>query len=98
MLFQGFEGPAGTGKTHQLIAAASAHCGAWSHACPLLPHHRVLGLTFMHGSRRRLLERSSSPGPLQGLHACMTIDSFATDIVRRWRTLASSLGILARRF
>lgn len=94
MPFQGFEGPAGTGKTHQLIAAAGAHCGA----SPLAPHHRVLALTFMHGSRRRLEERLSSPGPLRGQHTCMTIDSFAADIVRRWRTLASALAIQAGDF
>jgi hypothetical protein len=89
MPFQGFEGPAGTGKTHQLIAAASTHC----HNQPLAAHHRILALTFMHGSRRRLDERLASPGPLRGLHSCMTIDSFALDIVRRWRTLAATLGI-----
>lgn len=94
MPFQGFEGPAGTGKTHQLIAAAGAHCST----SPLAPHHRILALTFMHGSRRRLDERLSSLGLFRGLHVCMTIDSFALDIVRRWRTVVSSLGIQAGDF
>lgn len=94
MPFQGFEGPAGTGKTFQLIGAAGAHCAA--HA--LTTHHRILALTFMNGSRRRLDERLSASGPFKDRYVCMTIDSFAAEIIRRWRTLASVMGIEAENF
>jgi len=94
MPFRGFEGPAGTGKTFQLIGAAGEHCADR----PLDAHHRILALTFMHGSRRRLDERLSEAGPLKGRHVCMTIDSFAVDIVRRWRSLAAVTSVEAGNF
>lgn len=45
-----FEGPAGAGKTHRLMD----ELGTALQARPLAPHERVLALTFMNGSRRRL--------------------------------------------
>jgi len=83
MSFQGFEGPAGTGKTHRLIEDMVA----WVTSHPLKPHQQVLALTFMHGSRRRLDQRLSSIPSLRGRFSCMTIDSLAEQLVDRWRSL-----------
>lgn len=79
MPFRGFEGPAGTGKTHQLMDALRARL-----ITPLLSHQRILALTFMHGSRRRLDERLAESPETRGRAACITIDGFANNIVRRW--------------
>jgi superfamily I DNA/RNA helicase len=54
---------------------------------------RVLALTFMHGSRRRLHQRLSEVAQLRGRFECVTIDSFAWRLVRRWRSLAGALGV-----
>jgi superfamily I DNA/RNA helicase len=82
-LFQGFEGPAGTGKTHHLIEAV----GAQLRTSPLAAHQRVLALTFMHGSRRRLDEKFSKERDLRGRYVCATIDSFAHELEFRWRSM-----------
>jgi hypothetical protein len=84
MPFQGFEGPAGTGKTRHLTDAVLDRVSVE----PLATYHRVLALTFMHGSRRRLEERFSAIAELRGRHTCMTIDSLAGHVVERWRSLA----------
>jgi superfamily I DNA/RNA helicase len=86
MPFQGFEGPAGTGKTHSLIEAVVARVDA----ARVAEHQRVLALTFMHGSRRRLEERLGREARLRGRYLCMTIDSFAAQVAHRWRSLAES--------
>ncbi|UVC19296.1 hypothetical protein IHQ72_35920 (plasmid) [Mesorhizobium onobrychidis] len=52
---------------------------------------RVLALTFMHGARRRLNEKLRGIEGLRGKTECMTVDSFAQRLVRRWRGLASVL-------
>lgn len=94
MPFRGFEGPAGSGKTYQLLKAVSARL----EADPLLVHQRVLALTFMHGSRRRL-EREFSQNPhLRGTAIAMTLDSFASHVLNRWRSLAASLDVVAGDF
>lgn len=85
MPFRGFEGPAGTGKTYQLIAAVTAHCADRA----LQAHERILALSFMHGSRRRLDEQLRSIPTLRNRAVAMTIDSFARSIWNRWRTLAA---------
>lgn len=60
---------------------------------PLRNHQRVLALTFMHGSRRRLDARL---GEMEGGHGrwfeAATVDSFAWRIVQRWRALARAGG------
>lgn len=81
MTLVGFSGPAGTGKTWSLLHAL----GEQVTREPLSHGQRVLGLTFMHGSRRRLqaqLEASS----LRGRFECQTFDRFAWEVVRRWRS------------
>ena len=87
MPFQGFEGPAGTGKTHRLIEAVRNRVAE----VEMQPHSRILALTFMHGSRRRLEERLAQPVETRGRTACMTIDSFANYIVRRWQNCLPAL-------
>ena len=87
MPFQGFEGPAGTGKTHHLIEAVRARTAE----LVMQPHSRILALTFMHGSRRRLEERLAHPAETRGRVTCMTIDSFANHIVRRWQSCLAEL-------
>ena len=83
-----FNGGAGCGKTHQLMQSLSDHLGA----APLKDGQKVLALTFMHGSRRRLEERLGQLKSLRGRTDCSTIDSFAWRLVRRWLSLAAALG------
>jgi len=83
-----FTGGAGCGKTHKLMESLSE----FLEATPLQVDQKVLALTFMHGSRRRLEERLGKLQELKGKTACTTIDSFAWRLVRRWRSLAATLG------
>lgn len=89
MPFKGFEGPAGTGKTHELIGAVRTRMAMRE----LQPHQRVLSLTFMHGSRRRLLERFAEHAETKRKSTSVTVDSFAAHVLHRWR--ASVQGIPA---
>lgn len=89
MPFRAFEGPAGTGKTHNLMQALEEAMLAR----PLASHERVLALTFMHGSRRRLDQRLSKVGILRGRYSCMTIDSLASAITQRWASLAREMAL-----
>lgn len=74
-------GQAGTGKTTWLM----------QHVRELAPrfltadYHRLLAITRMHGSRRRIeaILRRSCP---ELRYSISTIDSFALSIVNRWRT------------
>lgn len=94
MSFRGFEGPAGTGKTHRLIEEVGRHLVT----APLASHQRVLALTFMHGSRKRLDGRFGEIPTLRNKAVCMTIDSFAQSIFQRWVTFAAAKGISAEGF
>ena len=78
------EGPAGTGKTTRLFQ----ELGRVLDECPLAEHERVLALTKMHGSRRRMDGQLRAASGLRGRYRCSTADSLAWSIVRRWRTLA----------
>jgi hypothetical protein len=64
-------------------------------AHPLTHGQRVLALTFMHGARRRLSDRLKGVAGLAGRVQCCTVDAFAWRIYRRWRGLATALGIPA---
>lgn len=88
MTVQAFTGGAGCGKTFQLMRTLRAHL----EDAPLAEGQKVLALTFMHGSRRRLEERISELPGLERRAVCTTIDSFAWGLVRRWRSLATALG------
>ena len=88
MSLQFIEGSAGTGKTTTIIE----RLGQLTLASPLGEHQRVLALTKMHGSRRRVRERLLGVTGLYGRFESATIDSFAWRILRRWRTLARVLA------
>jgi len=83
-----FEGPAGCGKTHRLMSELAEAL----RVRPLSSHQRVLALTYMHGSRRRLDMRLRDIAGLAGRFEATTLDSFAWRLTQRWRRLAMSLG------
>ena len=83
-----FEGPAGSGKTTQLFEALAAILETYA----LGDHQRVLALTKMHGSRRRMHGRLATLPGLRGRFECTTIDSFAWRVLRRWNSLARARG------
>lgn len=85
-----FTGGAGCGKTHMLMDSLSTYLDE----NPLHVNQKVLALTFMHGSRRRLEERLGMLQSLKRRTECTTIDSFAWRLVRRWRSLAAVLGFV----
>ena len=80
MPFKGFEGPAGTGKTFQLVEDIRARIGELAPE----PHHRILALTFMNSSRRRLDDRLAQPIETRKRATALTIDAFAAHVLRRW--------------
>lgn len=94
MPFRGFEGPAGSGKTYRLMESVEDRLAQH----PLELHQKVLALTFMHGSRRRLDEELRSNPLLRGKSIAMTIDSFALQVWTRWRSLAASLNLVTGNF
>ena len=81
MSTKGFTGGAGTGKTTSLLLELNAYLAAH----PLSDGQRVLALTFMHGSRHRLAERLAKSSARRHCE-CMTLDRFAWEICRRWRS------------
>jgi hypothetical protein len=84
-----FEGPAGTGKTYQLLKAARKHLEQH----PLDAEKRVLALTKYHGSRRRMdIKLRNRDGGVGNALDCVTIDSFAWRLVVRWRSLLDRMG------
>jgi hypothetical protein len=85
----GIDGAAGCGKTTRLIQLLVEKVEQH----PLQAGQKILALTFMHGSRRRLEERLSSVPIIRGRFACETIDSFAWQLRRRWRGLAQHLAL-----
>lgn len=84
-----YEGPAGTGKTTKLIQSLEGLLTSQ----PLRDGQRVLALTFMHGSRRRLHDRLSKLTVLRGRFECTTFDSFAFMVCNRWKSLLKRLGL-----
>ncbi|UYY89213.1 ATP-dependent helicase [Alcaligenes sp. SMD-FA] len=87
-MIKGFIGGAGCGKTHQLMEALGDHLEMF----PLQEGQKVLALTFMHGSRRRLEDRLKRLPTLIRRTDCSTIDSFAWRLVQRWSSLVEELG------
>lgn len=87
MSLEYFEGPAGSGKTFNIVVTLKRSL----ESRPLCGHEAVLGLTYMHGSRRRMHDTLAKLDSVRGrFHAC-TIDSFARSVLHRWRTLASTI-------
>jgi hypothetical protein len=82
-----FEGPAGCGKTYQLIKALETFLVAH----PLGEGEVVLGLTYMHGSRRRMHNQLVKMQGLRGRFLACTVDSLARRMICRWRTLAKDI-------
>jgi superfamily I DNA/RNA helicase len=83
-----YEGPAGSGKTYALILRLQNELASSN----LEKHQKVLALTFMHGSRRRLDARLRGIQSLRDRFDATTVDSFAWHVCLRWRALASALG------
>lgn len=87
MSLEFIEGGAGTGKTTTVLERLGQRLAT----APLGEHQRVLALTKMHGSRRRVRERLQGVAELKGHFESVTIDSFAWRVVTRWRSLARVL-------
>ena len=83
MTFDFFEGAAGTGKTHNLVGRA----GEIVQQGVLGEGHKLLALTFMNGSRRRLNARLGENPAFRRLFDCQTFDVFARTISARRRSL-----------
>jgi superfamily I DNA/RNA helicase len=81
------EGPAGAGKTKRLIELVAETAAV----TPLKAHQAVLGLTFMHGSRRRMHSRLTGIIKTRSGFYCSTFDSFARSILQRWSPLARNV-------
>jgi superfamily I DNA/RNA helicase len=88
MTARAFTGAAGNGKTTKLLCEVEAHLAAQ----PLSEGQRVLALTFMHGSRFRLMERLSKSS-IRRRFDCLTFDRFAWEVCRRWRSRLKTIGI-----
>lgn len=89
MTLTALEGAAGCGKTFRLMELLAERMVS----APFVEGQRVLALTFMHGARHRLVDRLANVAGLRGRVDCSTIDGFAWRLMRRWRGLASSLGV-----
>jgi len=85
----GVEGAAGTGKTYRLMELLAETLDV----SPLAGSQKILALTFMHGSRRRLCERLSNVRGLGLRFDCLTFDGFAYRLQHRWASLAKALSI-----
>jgi len=85
-----FIGPAGVGKTYNLVEAVRDE--VQTHPCK--EFQTVLGLTFMHGARRRLHKRLALGLRSQARVECSTIDSFALGLVRRFRRHLGFHGLI----
>lgn len=83
MTFDFFEGAAGTGKTHNLVGRA----GEIVQEGALGDGHKLLALTFMNGSRRRLDARLSENAAFRRRFDCQTFDVFARALAARRRSL-----------
>ncbi len=86
MTIRAFQGCAGCGKTYRLMQTLVDGL----QQRPLHPGQRILALTYMHGSRRRLDGRLRD---LKLAFECSTIDSFAWRVASRWRALAEHLNV-----
>jgi hypothetical protein len=91
MTIKAFEGPAGCGKTYQLMQELQLTLSQ----VPLTPGQQVLAITFMHGARRRLEARLNAVVRNSNRFRCITLDSLAVAICQRWRSLGRHLRLPA---
>ena len=89
MSISAFEGAAGCGKTYSVIEYVQEKI---AHAT-LLPHQKLLALTFMHGARLRLDGHLKNIDVLASRYEAVTLDSFVWRICHRWRARAREIGI-----
>jgi superfamily I DNA/RNA helicase len=85
MTFDFFEGAAGTGKTHNLVLRAEELLQTDA----LGAGQKLLALTFMNGSRRRLDARLGENPAFRRRFDCQTFDVFARFLATRRRSLIS---------
>lgn len=83
MTLEVFEGPAGSGKTFNLAERVRTLVKGGM----LTEGQRVLALTYMNGSRRRLEESLGAFPELRRRFECRTFDSFAQGLSSRRRSL-----------
>jgi superfamily I DNA/RNA helicase len=86
MTFDFFEGPAGTGKTYNIVGRAAELVSDGV----LGEERRVLALTFTNGARRRLEVRLGTNAVFRRRFECQTFDVFARTLAARRRSLFSS--------
>jgi hypothetical protein len=79
MTFDFFEGPAGSGKTFNMVA----HARHLVESDALAEDQRMLALTFMNGARRRLTEILNAEASFKRKFDCLTFDSFAQTLAKR---------------
>jgi hypothetical protein len=83
-----FTGPAGSGKTTQLLRALDELLAVR----PLGDGERVLAVTRIHGARARLADRLAA-SRAAGRFECVTFDRFAWEVAARWRGRRRDLGV-----
>lgn len=83
-----FSGAAGTGKTTSLFHNSIEYLTENS----LRDNQRVLALTKYHGSRKRMDFKFNGKEGLGSPVDCFTIDSFAMNLVNRWRSRVHFTG------
>jgi superfamily I DNA/RNA helicase len=88
-MIKSFSGGAGCGKTWSLMQEAQSILDV----NPLTDGQKILAITFMQGARRRLEHTLRSLPGLNGRYSCETLDSFARQIVTRWKSLRGHLGL-----
>lgn len=84
-MFDFYEGPAGTGKTYNLVARTAEIVSEGA----LGKDQKVLALTFMNGARRRLDTRFGENLVLRRHYTCLTFDVFARSLAARRRSLVT---------
>lgn len=87
MSLEYFEGPAGSGKTYNVIRALERMLTSR----PLLADEAVLGITYHHGSRRRMHAALGKLPTVQGRFQACTVDSLVRSVVFRWRSLGKAI-------
>lgn len=88
MSMSAFEGAAGCGKTYSVIDYVREKI----EQTVLLPHQKVLALTFMHGARVRLDGHLKNIDAMTSRYEAMTLDSFVLRICCRWRARTREIG------